>query len=284
MSEGTKVDVGLWSLFAQIGPDTAMVYLGCSMMGDIDEALGDLTQKFCPDPVRGGWKVDSTFQGAPSPATFDVTTPIMTTANELQRAHCPVSYYVVYVPCGQIQLFQNWGNVGIIAPDAIKTNRSFQVLRQTDPNNNGESINVGTWAAGGSILEIFDLEPARQSIIETEAINFIISCNNIQCASGCGTEKDTCQDLFIGTDAPAGSPSFDADVWLTTNGGANWSEIAIDPFGPGEDIASGVCVDVDSSTTRLIIARGTTDAANPAEIAYTDDSGLTWTNVDVGST
>src|SRR5690606_36431684 len=35
---------------------------------------------------------------------------------------------------------------------------------------------------------------------------------------------------------------------------------------------------------RVVVARGTTDAGNPAEIAYSDDFGATWTAVNVGST
>jgi photosystem II stability/assembly factor-like uncharacterized protein len=46
---------------------------------------------------------------------------------------------------------------------------------------------------------------------------------------------------------------------------------------------SAVCFDVGRSTTRWVVARGTTDVANPAEIAYSDDSGATWTQVNVGS-
>ena len=34
---------------------------------------------------------------------------------------------------------------------------------------------------------------------------------------------------------------------------------------------------------RVIVARGTADVFHPAKIAYTDDKGATWVNVDVGA-
>ena len=38
------------------------------------------------------------------------------------------------------------------------------------------------------------------------------------------------------------------------------------------------------SSKRVIAARGTTDAGAPAEIGYTDNAGLAWANINVGST
>ncbi len=284
MAEFVPVDIGRWSLFTQPdGPNTAMQYLGCEDLGDVDHALGDITQKFCPDPVNGGWKVSGTFQGEPSPATFDVSSAIGTTAGVLNGIKCPIPFYLVYVPCGQIQLFQNWDDIGVILPNSIRTNDSWQTLRKRVPADNGESMKVTSWSANPPV-EVFELVPARQSIVETEAINHVFLCNDQQCASDCGVAKDAGNDAYLTTDAPAGSPSADADVWRTSDGGANWIEGAIDAFGPAEDIQGGVCVDLDSNTTRVIVARGTTDAANPAEIAFSDDDGVTWTLIDVGST
>jgi photosystem II stability/assembly factor-like uncharacterized protein len=40
---------------------------------------------------------------------------------------------------------------------------------------------------------------------------------------------------------------------------------------------------VDSTTRRILVFRGTTDAGNPAEAAYSDDGGATWTLVDIGT-
>ena len=42
------------------------------------------------------------------------------------------------------------------------------------------------------------------------------------------------------------------------------------------------CFPIGAGVSRTIVGRGTTDGANPAEIAYSDDDGATWTPVDVG--
>jgi photosystem II stability/assembly factor-like uncharacterized protein len=48
-------------------------------------------------------------------------------------------------------------------------------------------------------------------------------------------------------------------------------------------ILSYAVVQLDRDTHRVIVARGSTDAAAPPEIAYSDDEGATWTTVDLGA-
>jgi photosystem II stability/assembly factor-like uncharacterized protein len=70
-------------------------------------------------------------------------------------------------------------------------------------------------------------------------------------------------------------------VICTSDGGGTWAATTADPFAGGEDIASIACFYVGADTVRHVVARGTADLANPAEIAYSDDGGVNWTNVDM---
>lgn len=80
----------------------------------------------------------------------------------------------------------------------------------------------------------------------------------------------------------AGSASAKATVYISADYGATWQATTADPFGAGEAIAAIVVVQV-AGHTRIIAARGTADMAHPAEIAYSDDGGATWTAVNVGT-
>ena len=40
---------------------------------------------------------------------------------------------------------------------------------------------------------------------------------------------------------------------------------------------------INGTTKRILVARGTADGGNPAEVAYSDNAGATWTTVNVGS-
>jgi photosystem II stability/assembly factor-like uncharacterized protein len=75
-----------------------------------------------------------------------------------------------------------------------------------------------------------------------------------------------------------------AHVYYTLTGGATWTVCAADPFAINEDINSCECFYISRDTIRVIVGRSTTDGANPPEIAYSDNFGVSWTTVNIGAT
>lgn len=80
----------------------------------------------------------------------------------------------------------------------------------------------------------------------------------------------------------ATGPGSKADVWFTTNTGATWAAAATQPFAAAEDISSVVCFPLDKDTTRVLVACGTAAAAG-LRVAYSDNSGTTWTVVAINA-
>lgn len=107
-------------------------------------------------------------------------------------------------------------------------------------------------------------------------VNDIWICKSPRCAGQCDDKVDLCQYMIVGCDVP--DPAAFADVVITDDGGSDWTNAATHPFAAGEDIISVTCFDKDSTTTRYLVVRGTD--ADPGEVAYSDDLGATWTNVD----
>lgn len=286
-AESTPVLAGQWAVFVQPdGPGTLPVYLGCHDMGDIEQELGDKTLIYCPDPERANrWSVVGSFRGEPGPATFEIGTNVRKSKEVLAtvaKKGCGVPLYLIEVGCGKRNVFVNWDSqVHAFIPTDI-TSKGLTAVGKKNPGDQGESMRTFGMSAD-DWLEFFRPTLGRQSIAETQAIRDIVFCNDAKCADDCGAAADVCEDGALVTEAVAASPGGTADVWFKTGGGA-WTIGAADPFGTGEDIASIVCVQVDANTTRYIVARGTTDAGNPAEIAYTDNGGAAWTLVNVGST
>ena len=117
-------------------------------------------------------------------------------------------------------------------------------------------------------------------MVAQQAVNDIWICKDEVCAGLCDTQVDLCQYLIIGCDAVSGDV---ADVVYTNDNGGTWTNTAAQPFGNDENIESVVCFSQDKTTTRWMVVRGveTGTPTNPLEIAYSDDGGATWTNVDV---
>ncbi|MFA5166647.1 MAG: YCF48-related protein [Candidatus Paceibacterota bacterium] len=112
------------------------------------------------------------------------------------------------------------------------------------------------------------------------AVNDIWVCKDQRCAGQCDDKVGLCQYLIYGCDAP--DPTFTADLAHTADGGATWTNSVDYPFANGENIMSVGCFALDNTVTRWLAVRGAEVApANPLEIAYSDDGGASWTNVDV---
>jgi photosystem II stability/assembly factor-like uncharacterized protein len=91
--------------------------------------------------------------------------------------------------------------------------------------------------------------------------------------------QSACQTGFAVADAAsAATPNV-----LYTSNGASWAATATDPFATDEHAVAVECFPVGRDDIRVIVARGSTDADDPAEIAYSDDNGATWTAVNVGA-
>jgi hypothetical protein len=125
---------------------------------------------------------------------------------------------------------------------------------------------------------------SQRTITETEAIT-AIAFLGAECFQDCVSQEDAGENGYAATEFLESSPVNVANVWWTEDHGEEWAETSQRPFGAGETI-SDVKVKGTKYNHRVIVARGTTDAGNPAEIAYADVTSIgttAWVNVNVGA-
>ncbi len=260
------------------GPNTQPVYLGCHQIGDIDEPQGDVELIYCPDPSGPSrFKVVNSLQGAAGAVTTTITTDVMDELDYLERAKCVFPIYIHMVKSGLKNLFTNYDR-SFVLTNARVTSRGLSNLAARTPDDNGRA-EMTFDLSGEELVRVVRLELARQTISETLAINDIAFCNSETCATDEDVALDACQ---IGYAVADGGVGVSANVLKTTNGGT-WAATSADPFAVTENIAGVVCFEMGRDATRVLVARGSTDADDPAEIAYTDDGGATWVNVDIGA-
>jgi len=264
------------------GPNTEPKVLACHLLGDVAEPQGDVTLFYCPDPeIPNKFNVKGSFQGVPGAITFSIETDMMKTFDYLESVRCPVPIYVGKVSCGRKNVFSAYDRMFIMENSRI-TSKGMSNMVAMDPasqERTRQKFDIST----ESMLRVFKREAARVAIAETEGLNSITNCSEFQCSGDCGDITNKGDNMFVGGDTLAGSPLNTSDVWETDDAASSWALVPTDPFDAAEVIASIRCVKIDRDTVRIIVARGTTDAGNPAEIAYSDDRGVTWTRVNVGT-
>lgn len=168
----------------------------------------------------------------------------------------------------------------------LRGDLSMDRLAQIQGDNSPIAVSVPMMAQVGPTPIDFEVEfVSARSIGEIEQINDIAfitdACDDIS------VQYDPGDNGYAVTAAASGSPAAEADVWYTTDAGESWTRVTSDafPFGSAEDISCVVVIG-EKNDHRIIVARGATDAANPAEIAYADVTSIgtvSWTYVNVGS-
>lgn len=278
MSEPLKSSQG--ALWVQLTPGKAPEYLGCIDLDPITEPAGDQTLVNCRNR-DGVIEAATATQAPPGAITTSLKAWIYPESNILDDIkNCPVTVFALQRTCGRADVFANYVR-GLVLGNARVSNRGYEniVMREADePSIQSVDISART------LSKLREVTVSRQTIAETTDLNDVTFCNAATCAGDCGEQEDAGTDGFAVSDGGVASPPSDADVWLTTDKGATWANatgLVPSPFAGG-DIIAAVCFPIGKDTTRLLVASGA--KAGSAEVAYSDDSGATWTTVDVGST
>jgi photosystem II stability/assembly factor-like uncharacterized protein len=258
------------------GPNQDVHWLGCYDVDDVEESRGEISLIQCFDE-SGNFYTRGFTEEAPDKISFGLGTFTGKRKELLESARCPSALYMMLKCRGKKNQFSDWDRVAVL--DIAKvTGRTLAgwVKREEDAT----AMTSFTVDALPGILDVVEMAANRVQTAETLAINNVAFCNDEKCVGPCGPGQDICDEGFLVTDAAAA----EANVRGTSDGGSTWDVAATLPFAATEHIIGAVCFPIDANTTRWLVARGVTDAGNPAEVAYSDDGGATWTNVDVGST
>lgn len=260
------------------GPNTQPIYLGCHEVGDISAPFGDVTLIYCPDESGvNKFKVVNSVQAAAGAVTTDLTGDVTDEIDSLERASGSFTIFIHKIKRGRRDVFTQWDRSFVLLNSRL-SQATLKALSARSPDSNARS-EAGYSVSAEALLKPFRLTISRQSIAETMNINAITFCNERQDRTNDYPAQESGQ---IGFAAAYFVGSASANVLKTING-ATWAATAADPFAIDTSISAIGCFDLGRDQTRVIVTLGTTDAAAPAKIAYSDDSGATWTSVTVGS-
>lgn len=274
---------GLW--LQANGANTKPKFLGCHGLEDIEDptGAGELTLLYCPDPSgQGHYQVVGSYT---TPSTDPVSTTIVTRVGKvrdlLEQAVCRGNLFVHKADCGRRDVFSNYQRSFILRKFQLGA-RTYSGLASMQPDDEavgGLSIPL----QAEELLQVASVFGGLMTVGSPGDLLDLATLYDAECAGECGAGKGLGQHLVAVGEPLTGSAAAVASVYTSADYGATWAATAADPFGAGETISSVVVVQTVSGP-RIIVARGTTDAANPAEVAYSDDLGATWISVDVGAT
>lgn len=269
----TKNNGALW--IQPDGPNTKVYYLGCHDLSDITVGKGSKELQQCFKSDGSGWQVISATEKPPEMIKFSIEVAMGKAADKLEQIACPSTVYITQRDCGLADVFVNRVRALMLRQVAVTSEKYTDLVSAGEDKPSKMGFEFEAWPPMG---KAWSPVAGRQVTSEARALTSIAKAGGGQCASACGPASNNCDTLFATSEADGGA----ADVLVSYDGGGTWTITAGKPFAAAEHIAALVTVNTGNNW-RVIVVRGTTDAGNPAEIAYSDDDGATWTNVDVGT-
>lgn len=263
------------------GPNTKPEYLKCYDLEDVSETNGSITLIQCINE-RGEYETIGSTIAPPEPTTTTLGTYIGRVADWIETVKCPFGLYVT-LGCGKKGIFDNWDRAMLIQVQTVANRTRSGLVRKDEDVAAMHTFNI---EAAPGVTDFFRLTSISQPLdagLAGRGLTALAFTDDVGCWDSCGSTVGECEDGVISTTSDTG---VEAHVLLSPSlgGTTTWSPSSADPFAADEDIADVIMVKISRTVTRIIAVRGTTDAGNPMEIAYSDDNGATWVNVDVGST
>jgi len=274
----TSGDSSLW--VQSDGPNTAPMYIGCASLGDVDIPEGDITLIYCPDETKAGaFKVVGSIRGAGDAPSFSLEETMSDTLSEMEKIDpaFPFTMFAHKVRTGRRDNFSNYLRSQAFVNTKI-TSRGSTNIAARDPDETDASLNTYDLEAE-AVIKVTAQAISRQAISEVNNVDSIVFVGDARPRTATTPARKSCQ---IGYASCAAGAGVTANVLKTTDSGGTWTAAAADPFGIDEDCGDIVGLDLGADQFRVVVSRAETDAGAAAEVAYSDDSGATWTAVDVG--
>lgn len=279
MAEYTTSEMAV--LWVADGPNRAPNAIPCAVLESISIPRGGLESTYCWNAQIGKYERVSKRRGTPDEITFDIEELEGLTASDIERyirKDCPLAFYVGVYQCTPRLVFSGADRMKVIENALLETEAQAGMMGR---DAGVDTMLTTSWNAD-AVEKSFALEEYAKATTEIATLRDIAICGVDACHGVCGPIAGKCDTLVAVAEAQAG---LTANVLASFDSGATWAATATDPFIADEDIACVVCFQMSQTVTRWMVGRGTTSAVPaPAEIAYSDDLGTTWTLVNVGAT
>jgi len=276
MAEIKKSEGGF---FVQTDEDELFYLLTCTGVGDIALPAGDETPVYCPSPSTvGAFVITDAIAGEAGLVTYSLDRPLRSTLNYLLtvlrdcRFHGRVNWRV---KGSTPDLFANY-LVGLHLHKSRVTSSTVPASVVIQPGDNAR-VDTNADISAFDWKVVYPIKPTKVVQTETEDITDIAFDMSETCYEDEAGGDYKCKLGYYVTTCLVTSLANKADVWFTTDYGVTWTQTGDYPFAGSEDLTAVV-----TRGGRVIVAREAV-LGDPAEIAYSDDQGDTWTQVEVGA-
>lgn len=269
------------SFIQENGIGTTFTLYDCQAITEWSRDYDDPTYVKVKSPNQYGKKIiKETIAGSANEPTFTVAAYTSDDEDWLLGLDCPVDFQVHFGRCSSPSDLTGY----------TKIRHFYRASPTSEQESNLDFIGDEEYAGVEQqvqftceeIITILKTTVASSANGSTEiqAFNDIDFLTEARCEGNCGQEIKACKWGLAVADSNYGSAT--ANVWYSTDGGANWTNCAVDPFSENSADMSACVILQGETAPRFIVFRGTISGSYGARCSLSDDWGATWTEVDMG--
>lgn len=251
------------------GPNTPVYFLGCHDLSDIAENAGSIELLRCMDK-RGGWRTVGSTQSPPDAVTTSIENLTFIARDWLEKLACDFTLYSLQRSGGEPDIFTNYVRALILNRARVTTVTDKSIVHHEEETGSTQSRDIEAWPP---VYRTGTLTARRETTSETLALNDVHTYSPLNCET-----RVKPGDKAV---AAADSSGYSGNMQQTLDAGATWAALATDPFSAGQNSLSVVAFPISDIATRILVAKIAPGGAQ-GQIAYTDDNGATWTQVNIG--
>jgi len=275
---GTFIQRDKGGLFTQVAPDEAFTFLTKVGVGAITVPKPDREARYDPHPQAGKFRIAGFIQGEPGEGSVTLTRPLATVANFLLEQNCPFQG-LVSIPCrGGRNLFSNYW-LQILLFQAQFESGEIEESVVIEPGDNDRIMTNGDLVAADVKL-IYSVDGSAQTTTTTSS-GYAIAVLPEQCESECA-DLIRKGEVAWGALVSAGYLAADSVIY-TEDFGSTWTATSADPFDGNRNCTDVLLIPTSNDAGYRVIVAGGADPGHHAEISYSDDKGVSWTDVEVGA-
>ncbi len=264
------------ALWIQEDPTKTLEFLTCVGIGPWNPGRPSVNINYCPAGQYGKFVARTITTGEVAISTLDLNAVMNSVHNFILETNCPGDYRVNW-GCRGDRFVLSAYLYGLAVFRAIFTTSQIPEVGLREPSADEQVENTGQL----SVLDyayVKKLVGSRQGLAATQGVNDMHFLPEI-CADEC--------NAFTGL-GEVGYAVLDTDylgiygdtVLFTENGGALWAATPTSPFLVLGRNATSVLTIITAEGHRVLVTGGAMAATFP-EIAFSDDEGLLWTNVQI---
>jgi len=278
MATGDYVyNAGDGSIFFQPdGPGTPLQWMGCHDVDDIEAPRGEIEISQSLRADRSGWDVIGQRKSPPELVTTTVTGLTKKARDWMEKARCSNgALYMLQSNCLRKDNPLNYERAKILHHINIDSVTYAGVAHHSETGETTHAMSVQAWPP---LLEAVEVSVGRLVTAETQAVNDIWADLYGQCLGDCGGAVDPGDVAGAAVDSAVGPATGNI---LFTADGTTFAAGAADPFGAGLHTMSISAFQIRKTGRRWLVAKEALAAAQ-GQVAYSDDSGATWTVKSIG--